>query len=184
MAIDEASPAPQATMPAPVCWDFTCAAVAGLLDGLKRDDAANLAVAELIGELPLAKNDAALAAIVARAAGVIHERGDSLARERLRAAAVLSDVTKRLEEMSGYLTQSNHASRGHFDDTQSFNDTVMSQVRGLTDEVNGATELGLLQSLVNTRLESVANLLGEFRSREEIACWNTPVGRTHANAHC
>jgi diguanylate cyclase len=80
---------------------------------------------------------------------------------------VLSEVTKRLEEMSGYLTESNSASRSHFDDTQSLNDTVMSHVRELTDEVSEATELGLLQSAVNARLESVANQVCDFRAREQ-----------------
>jgi diguanylate cyclase len=99
---------------------------------------------------------------------LIHERGESLAREQLQAAAILSEVTKRLEEMAGYLTESNSASRSHFDDTQSLNDTVMSHVRELTDEVSGATELGLLQSAVSARLESVAKQVCDFRAREQI----------------
>ena len=44
--------------------------------------------------------------------------------------------------MAGYLTESKQASRSQFDDTQFHNDTVMSQVRELTDEVGSATELG------------------------------------------
>src|ERR1700685_2190256 len=69
--------------------------------------------------------------------------------------------------MAAYLTESNSASRSHFDDTQSLNDTVMSHVRELTDEVSGATELGLLQSLVSARLESVAKQVCDFRAREQ-----------------
>jgi diguanylate cyclase len=80
---------------------------------------------------------------------------------------VLSEVTKRLEEMANYLTESNTASRHHFDDTQSLNDTVMSHFRELTVEVSGATELGLLQSIVSARLDSVAKQVCDFRDREE-----------------
>jgi diguanylate cyclase len=168
VAVDEVSSVRHPVAPLPITrWQSTCTAVAALLEGLKGDDTVTLMAEGLIGELVFAKTDAALASIVARAADLIHDRGESIARERLQAAEVLSKVTKRLEEMSSYLTQSNNASRGHFDDTQSLNDTVMSQVRGLTDEVSDATELGLLQSLVNTRLECVANQLSDFRAREE-----------------
>ena len=77
----------------------------------------------LIAELAGAETDAALAAIVGRIADLVHERGELLARERLQAAAVLSEVTKRLEEMAAFLTESNSASRSHFDDTESLNDS-------------------------------------------------------------
>jgi diguanylate cyclase len=51
-------------------------------------------------------------------------------------------------------------------DYASLNDTVMSHVRELTDEVSGARELGLLQSLVSARLETVAKQVSDFRARE------------------
>jgi diguanylate cyclase len=139
-----------------------------LLERLKTGEPDVSSVQNLIAELAVAKTDEALAGIVARAADLIHERGESLARERLQAAAVLSEVTKRLEEMANYLTESNSASRSHFGDTQSLNDSVMSHVRELTDEVTGATELGVLQSLVSARLESVAKQVSDFRAREQI----------------
>jgi diguanylate cyclase len=148
-------------------WDSTCTAIAALLECLKKGEADKSTAQNLIAELPSAQTDAALAAIVARIADLIHERGESLTRERLQAAAVLSEVTKRLEEMSSYLTESNSASRSHFDDTQSLNDTVMSHVRELSDEVSEATELGLLQSAVSARLESVAKQVCDFRAREQ-----------------
>jgi diguanylate cyclase len=148
-------------------WDSTCAAVAALLERLKAGEADQSAVPSLLVALASAESDAALAAVVARIADLIHERGESVARERLQAAAVLSAVTTRLEEMSHYLTESNDASRSHFDDAESLNDTVMSHVRELTDEVSGATELGLLQSAVSARLESVAKQVCDFRAREE-----------------
>ena len=161
------APLPPAPATRPKRWDSTCAAVAGLLTRLKTGEFDDLRAQRLIDELSGAQTDAALAAIVVRIADMIRDRGESLVRERLQAAAVLSEVTKRLEEMAGYLTESNSASRSQFDDTLSLNDTVMSHVRELTDEVSGATELVLLQSAVSARLESVTQQVCDFRAREQ-----------------
>jgi diguanylate cyclase len=167
-AIDMSSAPPQPWVPSPPAPPVAArTALAGLLDRLKADTPDAPAMQSLIAEAPGAASDAALASIIARAADLIQERGESLARERLQAAAMLSEVTKRIEEMAGYLTESNNASRSHFDDTQSLNDTVMSQFRELTVEVSGARELGLLQSVVSSRLKSVARQVCEFRDREE-----------------
>src|ERR1700722_5548336 len=84
-------------------WDSTCAAIAALLERLKSGATDGSTIQNLIASLATVDTDAALAAVVERAADIIHERGESLARERLQAAAVLSEVTKRLEEMAGYL---------------------------------------------------------------------------------
>jgi diguanylate cyclase len=148
-------------------WDSSRTAVAALLERLLDCEADHTKVRPLMTELAGAESDAALASIIARTADLIHERSESMARERLQAAAVLSQVTTRLEEMAHYLTESKSASRSHFNDTESLNDTVMSHVRELTDEVAGATDLALLQSVVNARLESVAKKVRDFRVREE-----------------
>ncbi len=147
--------------------DATGAAVAALLECLKSGAPSVAAIQTLLEELSVAKTDAALAAVVQRAADLIHERGELLVRERLQAAALLSEVTQRLEEMAGYLTESNSASLSHFDDTLSLNDTVMSHVRELTAEISEATELSVLQSAVSARLESVAQQVSDFRAREQ-----------------
>jgi len=149
-------------------WDLTCAALASLLESVKAGASDPAAPQGLITDLATVATDADLAAIVTRTADLIHERGESLARERLQAAAVLSEVTQRLEEMGKFLADSNSANRNHFDDTQSLNDTVMSQVRELTDEVSGATDLGLLQSVVSARLVSVSRQFSDFRAREAL----------------
>ncbi len=176
VAVDATSPVRQLTSPpasiaAPAAnslrWNSTCTAVAALLERLRTGETDNPNVQNLIHELASAETDATLAAIVVRVADLIHARGESMARERQQAAAVLSEVTKRLEEMARYLTEANSASRSHFDDTISLNDTVMSHVRELNDEVSGATELGLLQSVVSARLETVAKQVCDFRAREE-----------------
>jgi diguanylate cyclase len=167
-AVDATSPVLKVLAPLPrKRWDSTCAAVAALLERLKAGAADSSTIQNVIAGLATVETDAALAAAVERAADLIHERGESLARERLQAAAVLSEVTKRLEEMAVYLTESNSASRSHFDDAQSLNDTVMSHVKELTNEVSGATELGLLQSVVSARLDSVAKQVCDFRAREQ-----------------
>jgi diguanylate cyclase len=152
----------------PPRWNSTCAAVAALLERLKSGAASAGRVQPLIAELTAADTDAALAGVVTRAADLVHERGEALARERLQSAALLSRVTQRLEEMSAYLTESSSASRSRFDDTQSLNDTVISQFRELGDEVSEATELGVLQTVVSARLESVVKQIGDFRAREQI----------------
>jgi len=159
------SPVPTIVFPATDTQ--TRIAIRSLLERLPVNDADRSTTQTLIAALATAKNDTALAAVVARAADLIHEHGEHLARERQQAATILAEVTKRLEEMAGYLTESNHESRSRFDDTQTHSDTVMSQVRELTNEVGTATELGLLQSLVRARLERVAEYVGEFRTREE-----------------
>ena len=176
VAVDATSPvrqlrSPPASIAAPAAdsqrWNSTCTAVAALLERLRTRDTDNSSVQNLIHELASAETDAALAAIMVRVADVIHARGESMALERQQAAAVLSEVTKRLEEMASYLTEACSASRSHFDDTQSLNDTVLSHVRELTDEVGEATELGMLQSVVSARLETVAKQVCDFRAREE-----------------
>src|SRR5271168_1205024 len=165
VAVDAVSPVPTVTIAA--TDTRTRIAIKSLLERLPVDDADKSTIQTLLAGLVGAKNDAALGDIVTRAADLIHEYSEHLARERLQATAILSEVTKRLEEMAGYLTESNQESRSRFDDTQSHSDTVMSQVRELTDEVGSATELGLLQSVVRVRLERVAEYVGEFRTREE-----------------
>jgi diguanylate cyclase len=150
----------------PARWNTTCTAIAALLEQLQAAQS-DLATLQHLGvELKLADSDAALASVVSRTANLIRARSDSLARERLQAASLLAEVTKRLEEMASYLTESSNANRSHFDDTQSLNETVLSHVRELTDEVSGASELGVLQSAVRARLDAVTKQVWDFRDRE------------------
>jgi diguanylate cyclase len=165
VAVDATSPVPTITFPATDIQ--TRLAIKSLLEQLAARDPKDAAVPALLAELTSAKNDGALAKIVTRAADLIQGFGAQLQRERLRMAEILAEVTKRLDEMAGYLSESHHANRSHFEDTQTYNDTVMSQVRELTDEVAGASELGVLQRLVNARLERVAQHVSSFRAREE-----------------
>jgi diguanylate cyclase len=164
VAVDAACPVPTITFPATDTKSRL--AIKSLLERLAAGDPKNPAAA-LIGELATAKNDSVMANIIGRAADLVQGHSEQLQRERLQIAEVLAEVTKRLDEMAGYLSDSNHANRSHFEDTQTYNDTVMSQMSELTHEVAGATELGVLQTLVNARLESVAQHVSNFRAREE-----------------
>jgi diguanylate cyclase len=165
VAVDAAAPVPTITFPATDTQ--TRLAIKSLLERLAARDPKDPVAAALIAELAGAKNDSALAGVVTRAADLVHAHGEQLQRERLQTAGILGEVTKRLDEMAGYLSDSNHANRSHFEDTQTYNDAVMSQMRELTDEVAGATELGVLRNLVNARLERVAQHVSNFRAREE-----------------
>jgi diguanylate cyclase len=165
VAVDATSPVPTITFPA--MDTHARLAFKSLLERLAARDPKDPAVPALIRELASAKNDSALANIVTRAADLVQAHGEQLQRERLQTAEILAEVTKRLEEMAGYLSDSNHANRSRFEDTQTYSDAVMSHMRELTDEVAGATELGVLQSLVNTRLDSVAQHVSNFRAQEE-----------------
>jgi diguanylate cyclase len=142
------------------------AALAALLQQLPLDSTLGATKIELLAELAAAGNDAALAVVVGRAADLMGAQGDSIACERLQAAAVLGEVTRRLEDMAGYLTESSQATQQRYDDAQSHNESVMWQVHELTGEVSCATELSVLQSLVKTRLERVTREVCDFRARE------------------
>lgn len=161
-AIAPIIPAPAVGAPR---WDATRAAVAAVLEALQ-EMSAGPAQDELLRQLPRAEGDAALAAVVERAASIIHELSGSIARERLQSAAVLSELTERLEEVAEYVAQSGEAARAGFEDTDGLNEGVLSEVRELSVEVRHAMDLTVLQSRVSARLEKVARRVQEFRTRE------------------
>jgi diguanylate cyclase len=181
VAVDAVSPVPSSPVPSQVMTPLAAApavavsqtitgtqtALVSLLQRLPLNSTLAVTKHELLAELASADSDAALATLVARAADLMGAHSDSIARERLEAAAVLGEVTQRLEEMAGYLTESNHATQQRYDDAQAHNQSVMSQVHELTGEVNSARELSTLQSLVKTRLERVTREVCDFRAREE-----------------
>lgn len=126
-----------------------------------------VATQELTAELAAADSDEKLASVLRSVADLIEKECERLARERLQAGAVLSNVTRRLEDVARYLKSSDDATQGRYADAQSHNESVMWQVRELTGEVNSATELKALQHLVGERLERVTREVCDFRAREE-----------------
>ncbi len=170
VAVDAVSPVPTIRLPVlsppPAQWDATRSAVANVLQRL-RSVGNGAAALELIARIPAAQSDTELAAILEQTAELIKSHGDMLAQERFQAAALLSDVTQRLEEMAGYLTEYGNETRSRYADTASVNETVMTQVRELTAEVSSATELRTLQMAVTMRLERVTEQVLQFKIRDE-----------------
>ncbi len=165
VAVDAVAPVPTITFA--TTDTQTRVAIRTLLERLPATRGQPGSATGLISELANAKNDQGLASILLRAAELIDAHAENLARERLQTAALLSQVTSRLEEMGRYLTDSGSASRLRLEDSQSQSDSVMSEIRGLTSEVSGATELVALQSVVTQRLERVARQVTDFRARED-----------------
>jgi diguanylate cyclase len=166
-----AAPAPAAvtaaTVSVPPSLLAIQSAVSALLRRLQATATQAAALESVLDELPRATTAAGLAAVISRVADLVHEHGELMARERLQTAAVLGEVTTRLDEVARYLRDSNSATQTRYDDAQSHNDAVMWQVRELTGEINTAREFGALQTLVTTRLERVAREVCDFRAREE-----------------
>jgi len=169
VAVDAVSPVPTIIVspPAALRWDAACAAAGRILQQLRAANIEEAATLALIEKLPRVNSDATLAGVLGETADVIRVHGEMLTQERQQAATVLSDVTLRLEEMAGYLTESGNATRSRFADTIIVNDTVMNQVRELSAEAQSATDLGILQTTVTARLETVARQVLDFRKREE-----------------
>jgi diguanylate cyclase len=165
VAVDAVAPVPTITFA--TTDTQTRVAIRTLLERLPASPSSASSGAELISELANAKNDQGLASILMRAADLIYEHTEYLTRERLQTAALLSQVTSQLEEMGSYLTESSSANRSRFEDGQSHSDSMMSEMRGITNEVSSATELVVLQSLVTQRLERVAKQVSDFRARED-----------------
>jgi diguanylate cyclase len=150
----------------PVHWRSTCAAARRLLERLMSGDD-NPVGSALLEELAQADGDAALAEVLLRMADLVHERSEQIARERLQAATVLSDVSKRLAEMVEYCAASADADRSNFAETESLSSRVMHEVNDLSDGLKTATELESLQRIVGKALESVDASVREFRARAE-----------------
>ena len=88
--------------------------------------------------------DAAFAAVLIRLADLVGERADDVARDRAAAAAILAQVTERLEEMASYLGGLNTERQTRLDDADTLNTAVLSHVTRLSNEVRTASDLAAL----------------------------------------
>jgi diguanylate cyclase len=158
--------APYAASP-PARWDRSCGAVATLLDRLAQSDGAAPGHAELHADLAAVADDAALAGVLARVADLVAAHSAAIARERAEAAAMLAQVTERLEEMAIFLASASLEREREHEDTESLNVAVLAQMTRLSDEVRGSDDLGALRALVADRLEAVAANVRDFREREQ-----------------
>src|ERR1700679_2552492 len=106
VAVDATAPIPTIIFPATDIQ--TRLAIKSLLERLAARDPKDLVAPALIADLASAKNDSALGYVVMRAADLVQGTAEQLQRERLQTAEILAAVTKRLDEMAGYLSDSNH----------------------------------------------------------------------------
>ena len=171
-AVARAAAAPagvRAPLPAaPRRWDASCAAVAALVERLAQSDPAAPELAGLQADLAAAADDAALAQVLARVAELVAAHGAAIARERAEAAAMLAQVTERLEEMAIFLASASADRERQHEDTESLNVEVLAQMTRLSDEVRASDDLGALRAMVADRLEAVAVNVRDFREREQL----------------
>jgi diguanylate cyclase len=160
----------RATVPAAAAgrWDASCEAVATLLDRLAQSDPEAPQVAGLQADLAAASDDAALARVLERVAELVAAHSAGIARERAAAAAMLGQVTERLEEMAIFLADASAERSSAHEDTQSLNVAVLAQMTRLSDDARGSDDLGALRALVADRLEAVAANVRDFREREQL----------------
>jgi diguanylate cyclase len=158
-----------AAVPSPPArrWEASCAAVTLLLDRLEPMDPAGESVGPLRAELVAAGDDVALGRVLAGVAELVAERAETLARERSEAAAMLAQVTERLDEMAVYLATASEERAAQHGESQSMNLDVLAEVDQLNEEVVLANDLPALRGLVARRLEAVAANVRSFREREE-----------------
>lgn len=159
--------AARAAAPSAMRWEATCGAVREVLRTLRDAGAEEAPVAELSAQLAGASSDGALSVVVGRTADLIREVGEMVARERLKSASVLSEVTARLGEMNLYLTEAEISNQASIEDSARLDSGVSSNVREISAEVSAATELRALQALVSARLERIARQISDFREREQ-----------------
>ena len=159
-------PAPRPPPVAPQKFDATRAAAGKLLERLAAHEPTDARVDDVATQLAAATTDAAFAAVLVRLADLIGERADDVARDRAAAAAILAQVTERLEEMASYLGGLNAERQTRLQDADTLNTAVLSHVTRLSNEVRTASDLVALRTLVAERLESVATQVRDFRTRE------------------
>ncbi|MFO1425885.1 MAG: GGDEF domain-containing protein [Steroidobacteraceae bacterium] len=148
-------------------WSATIAAVGALLGRLQQGETPQSAAHKLHDELAQVADDGALAGIVERAADLVRDRAERLAREKLEALALLTQVTRRLDEVAVFIASGNSDRRASFDEAENLNTQVLGQVRVLSDEVRIATDLGQLRGVIASRVDSISQQMQVFRQREE-----------------
>jgi diguanylate cyclase len=143
------------------------AALATLLQRLNPADAPEAEAVTLLGELPTADSDQGLARIIERAADLIRDRSNQFARERMSAAALLTEVTNRLNEVASIIASGDSDLSASRLAGESMQTQVLSDVRLLTDEAQVATDIAPLRQLIATRVQNITREVHEYRERED-----------------
>ena len=101
-----------------------------------------------------------------RVARLISDQRVNLVRERREVEELLQQMDARLAEIAGYLASDTADQKSAQANNQQFDLMLTNEVRGLTDEVHSAADLGTLRSRVQGRLEVITNHLQDYRLRE------------------
>jgi len=148
-------------------WNASCTAVSALLERLSNGATPDPEMQALAAEIKTIDSDEALATLLTRAAELARERADRFEKERAGAAAILTQVTQRLEDVATYLTGSKADWKATQDATQVLNTQVLREVDSLSRETATATDLAPLQELIGTRLESISSHVRDFREQQD-----------------
>ena len=148
-------------------WTASCNAVVQLFERLSGGTTPDAAMQALAVEARTADSDEALAKLLTRAADLARERADKYEKERASAAAMLTQVTQRLEDVASYLSGAKSDWKTSQDAALALNRQVLSEVDGLAREAVDATDLEPLQALVASRLESIQGHVREFRAKQD-----------------
>jgi diguanylate cyclase len=164
--VDHKTVRPGVTLPAQV-WVASCDAAVLVLKQMARDDNTRELAETLIAELRNVASDATLAAIVTKIAEALQKRGDELARDRLQANTLLTEMTARLDEVTDFLTHQNDERQSSLGDAEQLNTQVMQDVATINNEVQASNDIQEIRVKVSARLEKIAEKAREFRARQE-----------------
>ncbi|MGH8208856.1 MAG: GGDEF domain-containing protein [Steroidobacteraceae bacterium] len=101
-----------------------------------------------------------------RVARLVGEQRATLMREKREIEDLLQHMDVRLAEIASYLAGDAADQKSAQTSSQQLDLLVMSEVRGLNTEVQGAADLAALRNRVRARLEIISGHLQEFRTRE------------------
>ena len=156
-----------AAAPTPAALSASTTAVYGLLEQLAALDAGGGHAAACATQLAVATTDAALARVLDQVADLVRARGEAVASDRREAAAMLGQVTERLDEMATYLAGTSDDYSESQAAVESLNSTVLREVADLSLQARSINDLAPLRALVAERLEAVASRVREFRAHQE-----------------
>lgn len=148
-------------------WTASCEAAVLILKQLARDDGQQGFADTMIAELKRAESDETLADVLQKVADALKQRSDAMTRERQQANTLLTDMTKRLDEVAEFLTGQNDQRELALDDADQLNNHLLQHVEHITTEVRGSSDLEKIKSIVSDRLADITTRAREFRAREE-----------------
>lgn len=147
-------------------WEASCNAAAKLFERLSAGPMPNPTMQALATEVAVADSDEALATLLMRAADFARAQAGKLAKEREAAAAMLTRMTQRLEDIATFLDVTKADWKNSHAATLGLVQKVMSEVDGLSRAAMAASDLAPLQAVIATRLESIASHVQDFRDKQ------------------